>query len=217
MSAPQILRTFALLDIAGFTALTETHGDDQAGDLAVRFIEVTRGHLRDGDRLIKTMGDAVLVATPDPSAAIGLVTRIVESCYAIPDFPVVRGGLHHGPAVERGDDMFGSAINLTARVAAQAAGEQILATEDVAASARDSSVEVEALGEFALRNVQGLVGLWELRLHDAPSDRRVDPVCRMGVARERAAGTLVFDGAEYWFCSLGCAGRFTAAPRDFVS
>ena len=217
MSPPAVVRTFALLDIAGFTALTESHGDDRAGDLAMRFVEVTVSHLADGDRLIKTMGDAVLVASVTPTAGILLVKRIVESCYQISDFPVVRGGLHHGPAVERGSDMFGSAINLTARLAAQASGEQILATGLVARVAREIGLESQPLGKFSLRNVQEPVELWELRLHDAPADRKIDPVCRMNLARDRAAGTLVFDDTEYWFCSVDCIGRFASAPEAFTS
>ena len=216
MSGSAIARTFALLDIAGFTALTESHGDDHAGDLAMQFVAVTEGHLEDGDLLIKTMGDAVLLATPDPPSGVSLVTKIVESCYEIPGFPVVRGGLHHGSAVQRGSDMFGSAINLTARLAAQASGEQILATETVAAAARGVGVETVSLGEFSLRNVQDPVQLWELRFMNSPADHKIDPVCRMNLGRGRAAGTLFFDGVEYWFCSVECVRRFSISPVDFA-
>lgn len=40
----------------------------------------------------------------------------------------------------------------------------------------------------------------------------IDPVCRMAVDPEHAAGRLVHQDVEYQFCSLQCAGRFAAAP-----
>ncbi len=64
--------TIAFVDLAGFTALTETHGDDEAADLAERFTELARTALGSEDRLVKSIGDAVLLTAPSPSAAAEL-------------------------------------------------------------------------------------------------------------------------------------------------
>ena len=45
----------------------------------------------------------------------------------------------------------------------------------------------------------------------------IDPVCRMAVDPARSAGRLVYDGAEYTFCSLDCAQRFAAGPERYAS
>src|SRR5690349_19479113 len=63
-AAPRIQATFAFVDLAGFTALTEAQGDEDAADVAVRFATLARAALAPGDRLIKTIGDAVLVTSP---------------------------------------------------------------------------------------------------------------------------------------------------------
>ncbi|UMG92241.1 hypothetical protein [Nocardioides sp. TF02-7] len=55
-----------MVDLAGYTALTETHGDEHAADLATKFARLAEEQLDTGDRLIKTIGDAVLLATPSP-------------------------------------------------------------------------------------------------------------------------------------------------------
>ena len=62
--------TFAFVDMAGFTALTEAQGDEDAADLATMFADITRAALGPGDRLVKTIGDAVLVTSKDPAPAL---------------------------------------------------------------------------------------------------------------------------------------------------
>lgn len=204
--------TFAMIDLAGFTALTEAHGDHQAADLAVSFEQLSRARLTDGDRLIKPIGDAVLLASPSSTGALTLVRAILDDCNQLPDFPIARAGLHHGPAVEREGDMFGTAVNLTARVAGQASGGQVLSTGEVAAAAQASGFTVRSIGTVALRNVSEPHELFEIGLCAAPELAGIDPVCRMKVTHGDAAGMLRHGEAEYWFCSLSCAGTFAADP-----
>lgn len=208
--------TFALVDLAGFTALTEAHGDELAADLAVEFARMAESRLRPGDRLVKAIGDAVLLASPSPQGALTLVRGLIEDAYESQGFPISRAGLHHGRAVERSDDLFGAAVNLTARIAAQAAGGQILATADVAKAAAVTGIETTALGEFRFRNVADAVELWDLALVNPPSAGSVDPVCRMYFTHGEFVGQLQFEGRDFWFCSLECAAAFAASPQHFV-
>jgi len=69
--------TFALVDLAGYTALTETHGDEHAAELATTFAALATECLASGDRLVKPIGDAVLPASTNPSAGISLVDRLL--------------------------------------------------------------------------------------------------------------------------------------------
>ncbi|MGI9085354.1 MAG: YHS domain-containing protein [Aeromicrobium sp.] len=208
--------TFAMIDLAGFTALTESHGDEHAADLAVSFADMATRHLGPKDRLVKTIGDAVLLAAQDVPAGLKLVRSIFDSCYEIDGYPVARAGIHHGSAVIRGGDMFGAAINLTARVAAQAGGGKVLATTEVAEEARRQGLPVKALGAVDLRNVSESVELFELSLFDAPDEGVVDPVCRMHLTKSRATGTLQHHEVDFWFCSLQCASEFAKNPDRFV-
>lgn len=59
-------------DLAGFTALTEAHGDVIAADIAERFVAVAESVMDTGDRLVKAIGDAVLLTSVDAAAGIGL-------------------------------------------------------------------------------------------------------------------------------------------------
>jgi len=208
--------TFAMVDLAGFTALTEAHGDDEAADLAINFARLATARLGPGDRLVKPIGDAVLLASETPDAALTLVRGLLEDCNQLPDFPVARAGLHHGSAAERDGDLFGAAVNLTARVAGQAAGGQVLATGTVADVARETGVAVRSIGSFELRNVAQPHELFELELCGHHTDTAIDPVCRMRVDPGSATGMLRHDGHEFWFCSMACAATFAVA-RDQLS
>ena len=119
-------RTFAFVDLAGFTAATEVHGDLIAVELAERLVEVATAALGPGDRLVKSIGDAVMLASDDPVDAVRAVGAICSSLDEEQAFPVLRAGLHAGSALERDGDWFGGAVNLAARVAARAAGDQVL-------------------------------------------------------------------------------------------
>jgi len=139
-------RTFVFADLAGFTALTEAHGDIAAADLALRFEQLSRDALCERGTLVKTIGDAVLVATLDPVAALNFACKLDDAVRNEVDFPLIRVGLHHGDAVRRGEDWFGTAVNTAARVAALAGLAQTLCTEEVARTAEGRGHGVEHLG-----------------------------------------------------------------------
>ncbi len=203
--------TFAMIDLAGFTALTESHGDDQAADLATGFTEIARRSLVGDDRLVKSIGDAVLLASPTAEGGIQLLQRVLSQCAEQDGFLSTRTGIHAGAAVARGDDFFGSAVNLTARLASHASGGQILATAAVAAAARVLGITTRELGEVDFKNVSTAVGVHELDLGmSVESTESIDPVCRMRVAHNQSTGFLRHEGVDYWFCSLACAHRFAA-------
>jgi class 3 adenylate cyclase len=206
----------AFADLAGFTALTEAHGDAAAADIAERLVAVAESVLGAGDRLVKTLGDAVLLTSVDALSGITLVQRLFQACEADARFPDVRAGLHYGSVIRRGDDVFGATVNIAARIAARAGGGEILFTRPVADAAAAAEIRTRRLGLIPLRNLTEPVELFELVRSAAP-DRSVDPVCRMMVHPATAAGRLSYQGIDYLFCSLDCAAKFAAHPDRFGS
>lgn len=209
-------RTFAFVDLAGFTALTEAHGDVEAAGLVARFVALTRSLLEPDDQLVKSIGDAVMLAFRGPDAALSAVKGLVERCQEESGFPSPRAGLHHGTAVEVGSDWIGRSVNVAARVADQARGGQVLATSVVADAARTRGLPATALGCFEFRNVVDRVELWEIEVADPGFCWFTDPVCRMRIVRDVAAGRLRFAGADWWFCSLDCATTFVGDPERYA-
>ena len=211
--------TFLFADIAGFTALTEAHGDEEAAELAASFAAAVRAELPARDAAhVKSIGDALMLRIPDPGEAILLGLCITGDLTRDHGAPAVRVGLHHGPAVERDGDYFGAAVNLAARVSAAAVGGEVLLTAQTAALAPAlEGVVYEARGRQELRNIAEPVELVAaVRVGEAAGgELAVDPVCHMAVDPERAAGRLVHGGAAYFFCSLECAGVFARHPERY--
>jgi adenylate cyclase len=209
----RIVATFAFVDMAGLTALTERQGDEDAADLANMFADITRASLSQGDRLIKTIGDAVLITSPDPTAGLTLIERLLTEAANEPRLPTLRAGLHHGEAVEREGDVFGAAVNLAARVAAEAHPAEVLGTAPVADAARALGIPVIDIGEVALKNVRRMTFLYSMALMLGVTDTPIDPVCHNPIDRRTAAGRLHYANKEYWFCSLTCAAAFASNPE----
>jgi adenylate cyclase len=211
--------TFVFADIAGYTALTEAHGDADAAELAATFCGEISHLARDrGGEVVKTIGDAVMVRHGDPAAAVELGLAAAHEVIAGHGFPAVRVGMHHGPAIAREGDWFGATVNLAARVAAAAAGGEVLVTGAVRERAGEmTGVEFEPRGEHRMRNVAAPVPLFAAVRGDHRSEaRHVDPVCRMLIAEGREAGSFRHGGTLYRFCSLDCARRFLNDPDVYT-
>jgi YHS domain-containing protein len=126
--------------------------------------------------------------------------------------------MHHGPAIGREGDWFGATVNLAARVAAVAAGGEVLLTGAVRECAGElDGVEYESRGEHRIRNITAPVPLFAaVRDGRSTETRHLDPVCRMLVAEGREAGSFRHRDTLYRFCSLGCAERFLRDPDAYT-
>ncbi len=209
--------TLCFVDLAGFSALTEAHGDHAAADLALAFGAMVEEALAGDARIVDTIGDAVFVVAEQPTPAIHFIARLWDRAEREPAFPALRAGLHHGETVSRGSRIFGAAVNIAARVAAQAGGGQVLATAHVGAVARAEGLDVTSVGPVTLRNIVEPIELFAIAVGTVTTPETIDPVCRMRVERERAAARVQVSGTEYFFCSLDCTARFTARPEAYVA
>jgi adenylate cyclase len=216
---PTVNATFLFADIAGFTALTEAHGDERAAAVVADFAAAVRSELpATGGSHVKGIGDAVMLCIPDPGAAVLLGLRITHELLLGHEAPAVRVGMHHGPAIERDADYFGAAVNLAARVSAEASGGEVLLTGQTAALAPDlQGVMYEPRGRRELRNVPEPVELFAaVRIGEARQAKLpCDPVCRMAVDPDHAVGRLVYADTAYFFCSLACAALFAQHPERY--
>jgi adenylate cyclase len=211
--------TFMFADIAGFTALTEAHGDEQAVELVEEFANAVQAELPSVEgEYVKTVGDALMLRVPDPADAVRLGIWVTRNAMSGHNAPSVRVGGNHGSALERGGDYFGATINIAARVSALAAGGEVLVTGQTAALAPDlEGVLYESRGRQVLRNVAEPVEIFAVVPVDENADHlAIDPVCQMAVDPERAIGRLLLDEKAYYFCSLTCAAAFGTHPERYT-
>jgi class 3 adenylate cyclase/YHS domain-containing protein len=209
--------TFAFVDLAGFTALTEAHGDVEAVSVIRAFQDRVQHALRPGDRLVKTIGDAVMLAFPTPRRAVDALRRLLRSELVHHDAVLLaRAGAHHGPAVAVDGDYYGAGVNLAARVAGQARGGELLVTVKVAMAARDAGAVVTHLGPVELRNVPAPVDVYRVDVADTIPEAAIDPVCQMRVPIDGPSAVILeWGGRRVHFCGLPCVARFAAHPDRY--
>jgi adenylate cyclase len=210
--------TFLFADMAGFTALTEAHGDDRAADAATDFCARVREYVGSDVEVVKTIGDAVMCRSAGAAAAVEAALRVTDSFGGEHGALSVRVGMHTGAAVEREGDWYGGTVNVAARVAALAAAGEVLLTDATAeAAGAIPGVELRKHGVHELRHVpRPMTVLRAVSERGAPADQMdVDPVCRMVIDPGRAAGVLEHRGRNFRFCSLECAGAFASDPDRF--
>ena len=138
----------AFADLAGYTRLTEEAGEVEALDVVERFVESVELTLPDDARVIKTIGDAVMVVGADPSALVDWAVGF--QALNAGRRPLPRIGIHAGDALYREGDYYGSAVNLASRVGARTAGGEVLVTDAVVDAAGPHLV-FEPIGEVKLK------------------------------------------------------------------
>ena len=221
MPTEPVQHTFLFADLAGFTAMTEAHGDEVAADAVSDFCRGVRELLPEFEaEQIKSIGDAVMVRVPEASAAIELAVRLIGEVGTRHRSLAVRVGAHTGSAVQRDGDWFGATVNLAARVAAAAERGEVLMTEVTrsAAAGALSEYEIETRPSQTFKNVSEQVTVYALTLASQPdvADLPIDPVCRMAVDPNESHERRRHDGLDIHFCSAECAAVFARHPERYA-
>ncbi len=139
----------AFADLAGYTRFTEEEGEAEALSFVERFVEAVTETLPDDARIIKTIGDEVMIVGSDPAAltdwAVGFQRLWTER-------PTARIGIHTGVALYRDGDYYGRDVNLASRVVARSRGREVLVTDAVSdAIGRSGHLTFEEIGEVKMK------------------------------------------------------------------
>lgn len=169
-SAPPLSPTITLMftDIVGSTATTNAIGD-AAAQVRRRNHDaiVTDAAVRHGGTVVKHMGDGTMVRFTSASAALrcaqAIRSALDERNATVAGAPLlVRVGLNTGEPVEEADDVFGTAVNLAARVCQAAAAGEILLTTTVRDLAAGHDFVTESRGGHELKGFPDPVELHAL-------------------------------------------------------
>jgi adenylate cyclase len=139
----------AFADLAGYTRFTEEEGEEEALSSVERFVEGVTNTLPEDARVVKTIGDAVMVVGQDIRA---LVDWAVGFTSLFDERPEPRIGVHWGTTLYRDGDYFGRDVNLTSRVVARARGGEVLVTDSVVDAVRDAPhLRFDEIGQVKLK------------------------------------------------------------------
>ena len=139
----------AFCDLAGYTRYTEEEGEEEAVSVVERFVEAVTETLPDDARVIKTIGDEVMIVGQDVQAitdwAVGFQQLWAER-------PEPRIGIHSGATLYRDGDYFGREVNLASRVVARARGGEVLVTDAVVEAVTETDhLRFDDVGQVKLK------------------------------------------------------------------
>jgi adenylate cyclase len=157
-------------DIVGFTEFTAEHGDTEALALLDRQERVVRDTLPGDARVVKELGDGLMLWFPEAVSALNACFTLSERFEeeAATDVPLwVRVGMHWGCPTRRGDDLVGHDVNLAARIVDVAGPGEVLLSEPVRelVDGRVHGLRLDELGPVVMKGIPDAVPLYRAELN----------------------------------------------------
>jgi class 3 adenylate cyclase len=160
----------AFVDLSGYTSMTVEHGDEAAASAAdsLRGLAEASARAFDG-RLVKLMGDGVLLRFPDAPSAIRATLDLVEQIDAA-GLPRGHGGIASGRVVVRDGDVFGATVNLASRIADIAGPGEMVVEEGMVIALPRGTAAFDPIGRVELKGFPEPVALWRATRPESPRD-----------------------------------------------
>ena len=153
----------AFADLVGFTALGESVPLEELGGVAARLARLARDVVEPPVRIVKMIGDAVMLVSPEADDLVETGLRLVEAAAGDDAFPALRVGMAYGEAVNRWGDWFGSPVNVASRLTARARPGSVLVSNDLHEAAADDGYEWSFAGEKSVKGLSAPVKTWRVR------------------------------------------------------
>jgi adenylate cyclase len=159
--APRGIEAAAFADLSGYTRLTEEAGDDLAAQVSLTLAQlVNEIAAQHHGEVVKMLGDGVHFHFRDPGDAVRASLDIVGSVQP-KGLPPAHVGVNAGPMIYDEGDYFGRTVNIAARIASQAAANQVFVGEDLVRETEPVGFRVHLIGKFELKGIAQPVTLYE--------------------------------------------------------
>lgn len=202
-----------LADLAGYTALTEAHGGASAAQLVRKYMELVDGALVGSATLFQRIGDQVVIISDSASDMLNSALRLNKMTADEHHFLSIHAGLHYGSVFMDGNSLYGSTINIAARIMNIAQRGEILCSKSFISQLPEPA-NVKSVGKYKLKNIAEECELF--LINESSQDVFIDPVCHMQIDVVKSNLTAEYNKVTYHFCSIDCRERFNAAPDQFI-
>lgn len=168
--------TVCFADLVEFTRLGEEIAPEELGMVAGRLEEMATAVAEPPVRLVKTIGDAVMLVSPEAEPMVGATLALIHAAEREgQQFPWLRAGLASGPTLPQSGDYYGRAVNLASRITNVARPGSVVLDETTKDLAGDGFA-YSYVGERRLKGLDYRVKLFRARLPGEGKDR--DPRLR---------------------------------------
>jgi adenylate cyclase len=163
--------TACFADLVDYTRLGQTLDHESLGGLTIRLGELGRDVAKPPVRLVKMIGDAVMLVSQSNEALMEAALTLVEAAEGEgEDFPSLRAGLARGEAITRGGDYYGHPVNLASRITDYAYPGSVLCDEAVHDATENGGVRFSFAGARKLKGIDAPEKLFRARRIGADED-----------------------------------------------
>ena len=163
--------TVCFADLVEFTRLGEEIAPEELGMVAGRLEEMATAVAEPPVRLVKTIGDEVMLVSSEPEPMVAAALQLIAAAEAEgQQFPWLRAGIASGPTLPQSGDYYGRAVNLASRLTGVARPGSVVLDEASKDEAGDG-FDYSYVGERRLKGLDYRVKLYRARRPGEPRDR----------------------------------------------
>jgi adenylate cyclase len=157
-------RSVCFADLVEFTSLGEEIATEELGVVVGHFEELATSVVAPPVRLVKTIGDAVMLVSPEAEPLVTQALDLVAAAAAEGDqFPVMRAGIATGPTLPQAGDYYGRSVNLASRVTGIARPGSVLVDTPTREAAGEAGLNYSFAGERRLKGIDARQKLFRVR------------------------------------------------------
>jgi adenylate cyclase len=162
-----VVRTICFADLVEFTSLGEEIAPEELGQVVGRFEELATSAVAAPVRLVKTIGDAVMLVSPEAEPLVEAALDLVAAAAAEGDqFPVLRAGIATGPTLPQSGDFYGRSVNLASRITGIARPGSVVVDTPTRAASGEDGFTYSFAGERRLKGIDARTKLFRVRRAD---------------------------------------------------
>ncbi len=206
-----------MADLTGYTAMTDVHGGASAAKIVGKYMEIVDTALHGTAKVMQRIGDQVVMIAENAVDLLQTARKLNTLTREEQHFLSIHAGLHYGEIVIENNNLFGSTINVAARIMNVACRGEIICSSNFFTQLPPESQQLfRSIGIRKLKNVMTQIELFEL-IPMLANEVYIDPVCHMHIDRTKPSQFADHSGVTYHFCGEHCKLLFLAAPEQFLA
>jgi adenylate cyclase len=206
-----------MADLTGYTAMTDIHGGASAAKIVNKYMEIVDAALHGSTRVMQCIGDQVVMIAENSNDLLQTAKRLNILTREEHHFLSIHAGLHFGQILIENNNLFGSTINVAARIMNVACRGQVFCSSNFLHQLPEESRQLfRPIGPHKLKNVMNQIELHEL-MPMSFSEVYIDPVCHMHIDPTKPSPSADHCGVTYHFCSDHCRSLFFADAGQFLA
>jgi adenylate cyclase len=162
-------RSVCFADLVEFTSLGEEVAPEELGEVVGHFEELATSVVTGPVRLVKSIGDAVMLVSPEAGPLVVTALDLVAAAAAEGnDFPLLRAGIATGPTLPQSGDYYGRSVNLASRITGIARPGSVLVDTATREAMGEDGFEYSFAGERRLKGIDARTKLFRVRREGEP-------------------------------------------------